>query len=85
MTTIDSLLKVALNTAVDYSFIKSVVGDSYKLGMLDYENITERTTLAHIFKKKDCVAILFHIINRRTLDPFDQTKCCKQENVSIFR
>ena len=66
MTTIDSLLKVALNTAVDYSFIQSVVGDSYKLGMLDYENITARTTLAHIFKKKDCVAILFHIINRRT-------------------
>ena len=66
MTTIPALLKVSLDTPVDFDFIKSVVGDAYKIGMVDYESFTARTTLAHILKNRDCVAILFHIKNPRT-------------------
>ena len=55
-------LTEALDTAVDFGFIKSIVGDSYKIAMLDYESFTPATTLSKIFKKRDCVAILFHII-----------------------
>ena len=66
MATIDSLLKTALNTAVDFDFIKRVTAGVYKVGMLDYESLTARTTLANIFKKNDCVAILFHIKNPKT-------------------
>lgn len=55
-------LTESLSTAVDFGFIKSVVGDSYKIAMLDYESFTENTTLARVFKKRDCVAILFHIV-----------------------
>ena len=55
-------LTESLETAVDFGFIKSVVGDTYKIAMLDYESFTENTTLEKIFKKRDCVAILFHIV-----------------------
>lgn len=55
-------LTESLETAVDFGFIKSVVGDAYKIAMLDYESFTENTTLAKVFKKRDCVAILFHIV-----------------------
>ncbi len=65
-TTIDGLTKVALNTAVDYTFIKQVIGNRYKVGFMDYESFTPKTTLTNIFKKRDCLAILFHIKNPST-------------------
>jgi len=65
-TTIDGLTKVALNTAVDYTFIKKVIGNRYKVGFIDYESFTPKTTLANVFKKRDCLAILFHIKNPST-------------------
>lgn len=66
MTTIDALAKTALKTAVDYTFIKDVIGDRYKVGFIDYESFTHKTTLAKLFKTKDCLAILFHIKNPTT-------------------
>ena len=65
-TTIDGLTKAALNTAVDYTFIKKVIGNRYKVGFIDYETFTPKTTLTNIFKKRDCLAILFHIKNPST-------------------
>ena len=65
-TTIDGLTKAALNTAVDYTFIKEVIGNRYKVGFIDYESFTSKTTLTNIFKKRDCLAILFHIKNPST-------------------
>ena len=65
-TTIDGLTKAALNTAVDYTFIKEVIGNRYKVGFIDYESFTAKTTLTNIFKKRDCLAILFHIKNPST-------------------
>ena len=41
MTTIDALTKTALNTAVDYTFIKEVIGDRYKVGFMDDEKEEE--------------------------------------------
>ena len=61
MTTIDALTKTALATAVDYTFIKEVIGDRYKVGFMDYESFGPKTTLPKLFKNKDCLAILFHI------------------------
>ena len=60
MTTIDALTKTALATAVDYTFIKEVIGDRYKVGFMDYESFGPKTTLPKLFKNKDCLAILFH-------------------------
>ena len=57
-----TLLKDSLDIPVDFAFIKKVVGNSYKIAMLDYESFTSKTTLKRIFKDgRDCVAILFHI------------------------
>ena len=66
MSTIDALTKTALNTAVDYTFIKQVIGNRYKVGFIDYESFTPKTKLANLFKKRDCLAILFHIKNPST-------------------
>ena len=65
-TTIAGFTKVALKTAVDYNFIKCVIGNRFKVGFIDYESFTSKTTLANIFKKRDCLAILFHIKNPST-------------------
>ena len=45
MTTLSALLKDSLEIPVDFAFIKKVVGDSYKIAMLDYESFTAKTTL----------------------------------------
>ena len=45
------LLKDSLKIPVEWNFIKKVVGNSCKIGMIDYESITQKTTLKK-YKKK---------------------------------
>ena len=58
-----SLLKDSLKIPVEWAFIKKVVANTCKIGMLDYESLSKKSTLKTIFGKNDCVAILFHIVH----------------------
>jgi len=60
------LLAKSLKTAVDFKFIKQVVGKAAKIAMIDYESFTETTTLEKLFRGRDGVAILFHIKDPNT-------------------
>lgn len=63
------LLKDSLKIPVEWNFIKKVVGNSCKIGMIDYESITQKTTLKKIFGNNDCVAVLFHILHDGVITP----------------
>ena len=63
------LLKDSLKIPVEWDFIKKVVGSSCKIGMVDYESLTPKTTLKKIFGSNDCVAILFHIVHDGVVTP----------------
>ena len=64
-----SLLKDSLKIPVEWNFIKKVVANTCKIGMLDYESLSKKSTLKTIFGKNDCVAILFHIVHDGVVTP----------------
>ena len=81
------LLAKSLKTAVDFKFIKQVVGKAAKIAMIDYESFTETTTLEKLFRGRDGVAILFHIKDPNTgaLVSFIESNEEKQKQDPVFR
>ena len=66
---LNDLLKDSLKIPVEWNFIKKVVGNAAKIGMVDYESLNKKTTLKSIFGKNDCTAILFHIVHDGVVTP----------------
>ena len=66
---LNDLLKDSLKIPVEWNFIKKVVGNACKIGMVDYESLNKKTTLKSIFGKNDCTAILFHIVHDGIVTP----------------
>ena len=61
------LIKRGIDTPVDYSFIKRVVGNTVKIRMVDHEkDLPHRPTLQQVFKGAQAVAILLHVIMGKT-------------------
>ena len=64
---LQTLIKRGLDTPVDFSFIKRVVGKSLTIRMVDHETgLRHRPTLQDVFKGHQAVAILLHIIQGKT-------------------
>ena len=60
---LQTLIKRGMDTPVDYSFIKRVVGKSPSIRMVDHErDLPERPTLQDVFKGHQTVAILLHVM-----------------------
>ena len=60
---LQTLIKRGLDTPVDFSFIKRVVGRSVDIRMVDHESgLPEKPSLADVFKGREAVAILLHIM-----------------------
>ena len=58
-----TLVNRAVDTPVDYAFIKRVVGKTASIRMVDHESgLPDKPTLEQVFKGKTCVAILLHIV-----------------------
>jgi len=58
-----TLIKRGLDTPVDFSFIKRVVGRTVDIRMVDHESgLSEKPSLADVFKGREAVAILLHIM-----------------------
>ena len=63
----DDILKFQEHWAVHCTrFAVDTQASLYYVGFIDYESFTPKTTLANVFKKRDCLAILFHIKNPST-------------------
>lgn len=64
---LQTLIKRGLDTPVDFSFIKRVVGKTAKIRMVDHETgLGHRPSLADVFKGHQAVAILLHILQGKT-------------------
>ena len=64
---LQTLIKRGLDTPVDYSFIKRVVGKSPTIRMVDHESgLPPRPSLQDVFKGQQAVAILLHILQGNT-------------------
>ena len=64
---LQTLIKRALDSPVDYSFIKRVVGRNRTLRMVDHEtDLPDKPTLEQVFKGAQAVAILLHVIQGKT-------------------
>ncbi len=64
---LQTLIKRGLDTPVDFSFIKRVVGRTVDIRMVDHESGLGKTpSLADVFKGRDAVAILLHIMQGKT-------------------
>ena len=60
---LQTLIKRGMDTPVDYSFIKRVVGKSPSIRMVDHErDLPDRPTLQDVFKGHQTVAILLHVM-----------------------
>ena len=64
---LQTLINRGLDTPVDFSFIKRVVGKSPTIRMVDHESgLPARPTLQDVFKGHQTVAILLHIVQGKT-------------------
>ena len=64
---LQTLIKRGLDTPVDFSFIKRVVGKSPTIRMVDHESgLPPNPSLKDVFKGHQAVAILLHIIQGKT-------------------
>ena len=64
---LQSLIKRAIDTPVSFAFIKRVTGKSVKIRMVDHESgLPEKPSLADVFKGKEAVAILLHILQGKS-------------------
>ena len=64
---LQTLIKRGVDTPVDFSFIKRVVGKTTSIRMVDHESgLPQKPTLTDVFKGKQCVAILLHILSGKT-------------------
>lgn len=64
---LQTLIKRGIDTPVDFSFIKRVVGKSTTIRMVDHESGLPNTpSLAQVFKGHQAVAILLHVIQGKT-------------------
>ena len=64
---LQTLIKRALDSPVDYSFIKRVVGKNRTLRMVDHEtDLPDKPTLEQVFKGAQAVAILLHVLQGNT-------------------
>ena len=61
---LQTLIKRGVDTPVDFTFIKRVVGKSLSIRMVDHEaNLPSKPTLKDVFKGHQAVAILLHILH----------------------
>ena len=64
---LQTLIKRGLDTPVDYSFIKRVVGRSPTIRMVDHETgLGPRPSLRDVFRGREAVAILLHIVQGKS-------------------
>ena len=64
---LQTLINRALDSPVDFTFIKRVVGKTISIRMVDHESsLKHRPSLADVFKGHDAVAILLHIIQGKS-------------------
>ena len=64
---LQTLINRGLDTPVDFSFIKRVVGKSPTIRMVDHESgLGARPSLRDVFKGHQAVAILLHILQGKT-------------------
>lgn len=64
---LQTLIKRGLDTPVDFSFIKRVVGRTLDIRMVDHESgLPKKPSLADVFKGREAVAILLHIMQGKT-------------------
>ena len=64
---LQTLVKRALDSPVDFSFIKRVVGKNRTLRMVDHEtDLPDKPTLDQVFKGAQAVAILLHVMQGKT-------------------
>ena len=64
---LQTLIKRGLDTPVDFSFIKRVVGRSPTIRMVDHETgLGPRPSLRDVFRGREAVAILLHIVQGKT-------------------
>ena len=64
---LQTLVNRAVDTPVSFAFIKRVAGKSVKIRMLDHESgLSHRPSLADVFKGKEAVAILLHILQGKS-------------------
>ena len=64
---LQTLIKRGLDTPVDFSFIKRVVGNTTTIRMVDHETgLPPNPKLKDIFKGRQCAAILLHILHQKT-------------------
>ena len=64
---LSTLIKRGLDTPVDFAFIKRVVGSKPDIRMVDHETgLKNKPSLADVFKGRQAVAILLHIMQGKT-------------------
>ena len=64
---LQTLISRGLDTPVDFTFIKRVVGQSPSIRMVDHESgLKHNPSLSDVFKGKKAVAILLHIIQGKS-------------------
>ena len=64
---LQTLIKRGVDTPVDFSFIRRVVGSTASIRMVDHESgLSAKPTLRDVFQGKQCVAILLHILQGKT-------------------
>ena len=60
---LQTLIKRGVDTPVSFAFIKRVVGKSVSIRMVDHESdLPDRPTLQQVFRGKNAVAILLHVL-----------------------